>query len=392
MTLAPSRSTAPAGAPPSAEVAAAGARRVVYGFLELACGGAERLTLAAARNLDRRLFVPRLLCVGRPGPLAGSADAAGLEVEGLGRMNRPFDLGAVAAIATTLRRGRAEVLHVPLFSRASPYLRLAARRAGTPVVVAHEWSRPRRAPLVRRLTDRWLDRGTWYVAASAAQRAELLAAGVAGSRIAIVRSGIEVERFGGISRSEARRGLGLAPEARVILVAARLEPIKGHVDLLAALPRLLEVEPNLKVLLAGDGSLAAPLRDRIRRAGLAEVVALLGEREDVSSLLAAADLALLPSHMEGIPSFLLEAMAARRALVACRVGGVEEAVSDGVEGVLVPPRAPAALAEAACRLLADEASRAEMGERGRARVEREFRIEASTRRLETLYSAWLVSG
>lgn len=392
MTLAPSRSIAPAGAPPADAMAGAGARRVVFGFLELARGGAERLTLAAARSLDRGRFVPRLLCVGTPGPLAGSAAAAGLEVEGLGRLSRPFDLGAVAAIASTLRHGRADVLHVPLFSRASPYLRVAARRAGTPLVVAHEWSRPRRAPLVRRVADRWLDRGTWYVAASAAQRAELLAAGVAGSRIAIVRSGIEVERFGGISRSEARRGLGLAPETRVIVVAARLEPIKGHADLLAALPRMLEAQPNLRVLLAGDGSLAASLRDEIHRAGLAEAVALLGEREDVSSLLAAADLALLPSHVEGIPSFLLEAMAARRAFVACRVGGVEEAVSDGVEGILVPPRAPAALAAAAARLLADEVSRAEMGERGRARVEREFRVEASTRRLETLYSTWLASG
>jgi len=392
VTLAPPAGAALDDSPPSRAAAAAGARRVVFGFLELADGGAERLTLTAARHLDRDRFLPSVLCAGAAGPLAGAAGAAGLEVESLGRLARPFDFRAVAAIAARLRWRGADILHVPLFSRASPYLRAAARRAGTAVVVAHEWSRPCRPGLLRRLADRWLDRGTRYVAASAAQRADLLAAGVAPSRVVVVRSGIEVERFGEFPAAAARRDLGLPPDAPVIVVAARLEPVKGHVDLLAALPRLLDVWPRLRVLVAGEGSLAASLRDRIGGVGLSGVVDLLGAREDIARLLAAADLAVLPSRMEGIPSFLLEAMAARRALVACRVGGVAEAVTEGVEGLLVPPNRPEALAAAAARLLADESLRREMGERGRARVEREFRVETTARRLEALYSAWLAPG
>lgn len=368
------------GAPP---------RCVIYGFLDFADGGAQRLTLAAARRLDRARFVPAIVCARGGGGLVAPGRAAGLEVAELGRLARRFETGAVAALAAALTARSAAILHVPLYSRSSPYFRAAARRAGTPVVVAHEWSRPAPPGWARRLADRLLRPGTRFLATSEAQRGELIAAGVAAARIEVLRSGIDPAPFGGVERRRARVELGLALERPTLLVPARLHAAKGHADLIAALPALAARVPGVLVLCAGTGPLAADLALLAASAGVADGCRFLGQRDDIPLLMAAADLVVLPSRSEGIPSVLLEAMAARRAVVATAVGGVGEAVRDGVEGRLVAAGDGAALVEALVDLLADPARAREMGERGRARVVAEFHVDASARRLEELYSRWL---
>jgi glycosyltransferase involved in cell wall biosynthesis len=376
---------------PAADLLGRGAPppRVVYGFLDLGDGGAQRLTLATLRHLDRERFAPAIVCARGGGALVPRARADGVEVLELGRLARPFDLGAVAAIAAALAGLGARILHVQLYSRSSPYFRAAARRAGTPVVVAHEWSRPSRPGRARRLADRLLRPGTRFLATSAAQRRELIEAGVRGSEIEVLLSGIELAPFGDIAREAARAELGLEPGRPIVLVPARLQPVKGHADLIALLPALRERVPDLLVLCAGTGPLAAELPGRAESAGVAEMVRFLGHRGDIPRLMAAADLVALPSRAEGVPSALLEAMAARRAVVATAVGGVAEAVADGVEGRLVAAGDGAGFAAALAELLLDPARAAAMGERGRARVAAGFRVEATARRLEELYARWL---
>jgi glycosyltransferase involved in cell wall biosynthesis len=375
----------------AAELLAGGAPppRVVYGFLDFGDGGAQRLTLAALRHLDRSRFTPMIVCARGGGALVPRARAEGIEVLELGRLAHSFDLGAVASIAAALERLGARILHVPLYSRSSPYFRAAGRRAGTPVVVAHEWSRPSPPGRARRLADRLLRPGTRFLATSEAQRRELIAAGVPGSEVEVLYSGIELVPFGGIDRTVARAELGLEPDRPIVLVPARLQPVKGHDDLLAMLPALRERLPGLLVLCAGAGPLAAELPERAGGAGVADMVRFLGHRDDIPRLMAAADLVALPSRAEGVPSALLEAMAARRAVVATAVGGVGEAVADGVEGRLVAAGDGAGFAAALAELLLDPARAAAMGERGRARVAAGFRVEATARRLEELYARWL---
>lgn len=362
---------------------------VAFGFLDLAEGGAQRLTLAACRPLAEVGVRPVLLCARGRGRLAEAARARGLEVVALGRLDRPWDLGAVPALATALDRLDASVLHVSLYSRASPYLRCAARLAGTPLVVAHEWGRAGRPPLLRRLVDRLLRRGTRFVATSEAHRRQLAAAGVADENLVVVRSGIEIERFAEGAPPAARAALGLDREVPIVLVPARLHPMKGHRDLLAAMPALLCRHPRLTVLCAGDGPAAGELRQSVAAAGLDGSVRLLGHREDIPRLLAAADLVALPSRSEGLPAALLEAYAARRAVVATAVGGVPEALVDGREGRLVPPADPAALGAAIADLLDAPQLRQRMGAEGHSRVVAEYRVESTAAALASAYRAWL---
>ncbi len=417
---------------------------VVYAFLDLADGGAQRLTLGHCLRLDRTRFRPEILCVRGPltaaelalrsfddaasssrsptsirspnapsTTLINDARSANIPVHLLGRLRRPYDLAAVPIIAARLRSISPRIVHVPLYSRAAPYIRLAARLAGGPLVVAHEWSRAQPLSITRQIADRLLQPDTRFIAVSEHHARSLIADGVRPADIQIVIDGVDTTRFHPQSRDAARAELDLPADRSIALVPARLHPAKGHADLIAAMPTILSRVPNLLVLCAGDG----PLRDRlpldVKAADLSESsIRFLGQRNDMPELFAVADIVVLPSHVEGMPSAMLEAFASARPVVATDVGGVREALVDGEAGRLVPPGDPAALAQAIIDLLigpversdpadpfdrADSGdstdrtniTRAAMGARGRALALEHFRAEDSTRRLEAAYEAWL---
>lgn len=347
------------------------------------------MTLATCGALRRDRFRAVILCARGEGPLIAPARALGLDVRTLGRLGRPFDFAAIALLAEELRALEADILHVPLYSRVSPYFRLAAQLAQVPLVVAHDWSLPERLSPLRRSADLLLRRRTRFIAASSAQRRELERSGVRRESIAVLHAGIDVERFRSGDRQAMRAALALEEGRPMALVPARLVAAKGHDDLISALPAVLAREPRLAVLFAGAGPLAGGLAERLRREGLDASVRLLGHSERMPDLLAAADFVVLPSRIEGLPSVLLEAFAAGRAVVATDAGGVREALTDGCEGRLVAVGDGAALGDAMVELAAHPRLREAMARRGAARVERDFRLDSATRRLEALYDLWL---
>lgn len=363
--------------------------QLLYAFLDLQDGGAERLTLAACRHLNRERFHPGVLCLRGGGALVSAAVRQGLPVHELHRLRQRRDWRAVPATARWLRAVGAQIVHVALYSRASPYARAAARLARVPLVVAHEWCRPRPPAPARRLADRVLRPGTVFVAASQALRGELLAAGLPEERVALVYSGIETEAFAPGDRAAARAAAGLPPGRPIVLVPARLHPMKGHVDLLAALPSVRRRVPGVLVLCAGDGPLRVALPALAAAAGLDEHMVFAGQRHDMDRLLAACDVVALPSRVEGLPSAMLEALCAARPVVATAVGGVPEVMVGGVGGWTVPPRAPAALAEALVTALSAPAVAAARARSGRAVVLERFRADQAARRLEAVYEHWL---
>jgi glycosyltransferase involved in cell wall biosynthesis len=138
-------------------------------------------------------------------------------------------------------------------------------------------------------------------------------------------------------------------------------------------------------VLAGDGPLRADLEAEARDLGVAGRCVFLGQRADVPALLAAADLFVLPSLYEGLPVSVLEAMAAQRPIVATAIGGTDEAVTNEVTGLLVPPRDAAALASAIRRMRADPALARRLASGGRERVEREFSSDVTARHVMLIY-------
>jgi glycosyltransferase involved in cell wall biosynthesis len=178
--------------------------------------------------------------------------------------------------------------------------------------------------------------------------------------------------------------LGVDPGVPLLGVLARLMPDKGITHLLKALVPLSRQWPQITVLIAGEGPLRAPLEAEAASLGVGQNVRFLGQRGDVIPILRAIDLLVLPSEKESFPIVLLEAMAMARPAVACDVGGVSEAVADGVTGFVVPPRDPEALAGAIQRSLR-EGRLEQMGAAARARVEKHFTAETMAAKAIDLY-------
>jgi glycosyltransferase involved in cell wall biosynthesis len=151
----------------------------------------------------------------------------------------------------------------------------------------------------------------------------------------------------------------------------RLSREKGHADLLEALarmPRLTGAQP-IELLLVGDGPERAPLESLAARLQLSAQVRFLGHRDSVRIFYSLADVFALPSHSEGSPNVLLEAIEAGAPVVATAVGGVPEMVSDGVEALLVPPQNSSAAAVALARLLDDRELSARLIANARLRLQ-----------------------
>jgi glycosyltransferase involved in cell wall biosynthesis len=178
-----------------------------------------------------------------------------------------------------------------------------------------------------------------------------------------------------------------ASERPIVLTLARLDRQKGLYYLLEA----AALVPEAVFVLAGEGPEWPALEAQARALGLTKRVILLGYRDDVSDLLASCDVFVLPSLFEGLPLSVLEAMAAGKPVVATAIGGTDEAVVDGVTGLLVPPADPAALAKGIRMVLSDPVLSARLGAAGRARAHEQFSAEAMVRRVSDVYDELLDS-
>jgi len=165
----------------------------------------------------------------------------------------------------------------------------------------------------------------------------------------------------------------------------RLEEQKGHAHLLAALPELQRQIPALVMLLVGEGREEENLRRQVRDLGLEAYVRFLGTRRDLPEIYRALDLFVHPSLWEGLPLALLKAMGAGLPVVGTRVSGSQEAVVDGVNGCLVEPGDPEALARAILELHRHPETRQRLGDEARRTVEARYSLEAMLTRLEDLY-------
>jgi glycosyltransferase involved in cell wall biosynthesis len=178
-------------------------------------------------------------------------------------------------------------------------------------------------------------------------------------------------------RAQARAELGLHPDEVVVGIVARLSAQKAHHVLFEAIARLTPQHPRLRLVVVGEGARAAELVGIADRLGIADRVHFTGLRRDVARLLPGFDMSCLSSVHEGAPIILIESMAAEVPVVATDCGAVRDMVTDGHEGYLVPVNDVDALADRLGQLASDPALRARLGARGRARAERDHRIETT---------------
>src|SRR5664279_86754 len=207
---------------------------------------------------------------------------------------------------------------------------------------------------------RWAMKGaTHIVTVCQAFSHDLTLSGILASRISIQHN--SVESFVRPTDEEVwllRKQLGIPGDVGVVLAVGRLSSEKGHIDLIegtALLLRAADAAAQFRVVIVGDGPERTMLESRLQELGLGDRVLLVGQQRDVRPYYAIADILVLPSHSEGSPNVLLEAMAAGVPIVATAVGGTVELVCDEKTALLVPSRDPKALSQAMGRLLQDRA-------------------------------------
>jgi glycosyltransferase involved in cell wall biosynthesis len=361
----------------------------------LTTGGTQRHLQQVFRLLDPGRFAARIYTLKPGGEVEAELRTEGVEVCSLSvgdRLTTPQAACAMLRAARALRADGVQVVHGYQW-RPALVGAIVGRLAGVPLVLGSKRSLTGddgRARLAWRLLARGVD--TIVVNADAI-RAEAVTQGVT-ARWAVVPSGVDVERFdGGLPAREAKEALGLEPGRPVIGTIGRLEERKGHADLLVAARTVLRMANGLRplVLIVGDGPLREDLARQAADLGVLDSVRFTGQLADVRVPLCAMDVFVLPSNAEGMPNALLEAMAARRPVVATEVGGMREVVDGERTGVLVPPRDPDALGRAILHLLADPARARRLGEAAQSRVAREFSARAMVGRLERLYEERLAA-
>lgn len=242
--------------------------------------------------------------------------------------------------------------------------------------------------------DRWSLRAAYRVIAVCGSFAgRLVRRGVAPGNVRIQHN--SVQPFTSPSEEEValvKRSLGLA-SALVILCAGRLSFEKGHADLLEAIAivRSDASVPEFRLVLVGDGPEKGRIAEQARRLGIEHIVLMTGHQPDMRAYYAIATLLVLPSHTEGSPNVVLEAMAAGVPIAATAVGGVPEILEHEHTGLLVPARQPAAMAEAIRRLLGDGMLRAQLASAARHRVGVRFTPQMYYQSLVTVYQEILAS-
>ncbi len=361
-----------------------------------------------AIELSARLAGPdwrTVLAYGRVEPheedLERCAQERGLVLEFIPELARPIrpltDLRAFLRILGLLRREKPQVVHTHK-SKAGALGRLAAVLAGVPVIVHTYHGHVLQGyfnPLVNRIfrfieafLARFTDR---IVVLTKSQREELLAMGIGHpEQYAVIPSGVDLEPFlsADTLRGELRRELGISPTTPIIGIIGRLVPIKRHEDFLMAAKLIAGDAPECRFLVVGDGERRGELEDLAYRLRLQDKVLFLGSRTDMPRVCADLDMAVLSSTNEGLPMALIEAMAAGKPVVATRVGGVPDLITDGKNGILVEPERPEKLARAIQDLLDNPALAGKLGASGRDAA-RAYGADALARNTGELYRALL---
>jgi L-malate glycosyltransferase len=377
-----------AGQPPAPPALPARRLRVLHLLATMPVGGAEDLVAAVVRGLDPQRFQAAVATLGPPGPVGQDLRARGYEVAGLGLdIKRTSTWRVVAAVRRLLKAGRPDILHTHLY-HPNFYGRLGSLGLGLTGVVAAVHNSYTRVKFHRRVGNFLLGWASDRVLVGSAQVWQDVRRydGVPASRLLRLPYGIPLAELDTpLSRDEARERLGLSREGLVVGVVGRLEEQKGHAHLLAALPELRRQIPDLVVLLVGAGRQEAALRRQVRELGLEGTVQFLGTRRDLPEIFRGLDIFAQPSLWEGLPLALLKAMGAGLPVVATRVSGSREVINDGVNGCLVPPGDPEALARAILQLYRQPEARRRLGEAARSTVAARYSLEAMLQRLEELY-------
>ena len=355
--------------------------RTAFVVPDLHVGGAERHLVTLLTRIDREKFSPLVICIGEEGAFFEELVNAGIPAKALHRSK----LDAAKALRELVREMRLQHTDVVVVRgyNAEALGRLAARIANVPntILWAHNMGDVEPHGRLRTAADRFLDRWTtnYFGVADAQRRALVNRFHYPDRKIRILHNGVDPAEFTDVKDSQCRAEFGFAATDQVVGIVAALRPEKDHETFLRAARLVVDIRPNTRFLVVGDGPGRPQLEALCGHLGIDSNVVFLGARQDVALILRAMDVFVLSSRTECFPISVLEAMATGLPVVCTEVGGIPEIVIDGVTGFLVPGGDSRGLADRLLEVLSDPAIANRMGSAARERVEAEFDLAQSVR-------------
>lgn len=361
-------------------------------------GGAERMTLALMQKFDREEFDLRVcaLQIKQGNPVGEELKRIGIPVDLLHvpNLRHPWNL---PRIIKYIKKHNPQIIHTQL-EFANVFGNIAGVLMGIPsVATLHTLGAPQKG------TDYWRSRIEWaclkyfctrVISVSESARIHHIEHGkLAPNKMVTIYNGIDLKNFHpGAAGKALRESLDIPANAFVLLTVAFLREPKGIQYMIEAMPRILADAPNAHYLIVGEGTYGETLQELAVSFGVENHVTFAGQRNDIPEILQAGDVFVLPTLIDALPTVLIEAMAARKAIVATNVGGVPEIVENEKNGLLVEPADPLQLAEGCLRLIRQNDVREAMAEAGLQIARSKFDIENQVRTISNLYEELIQHG
>jgi glycosyltransferase involved in cell wall biosynthesis len=382
--------------------------RVAHVITRMIVGGAQENTLFNCLDLlnDYRDDVLLITgpALGPEGRLLEQGRAGGLKVEVIDSMRRSIqpkrDWNAYSQLRKTIRRFQPDVVHTHS-AKGGILGRAAAWNEKVPAIVHTVHGapfHPYQSMITRsvyRVCERWAAKRCHHLIAVAEAMKQLLLDNqiMPASQISTIYSGMDVEPFVQCHplRDGARRELGIPDGTVVVGKIARLFELKGHEYLIAAAPKIIEQQPNIRFLLVGDGLLRKQLERQIEEVGLLKYFIFTGlvAPESIPRYVAAMDMLVHCSLREGLARALPQALIAGKPVISFDVDGAREVCIDQETGILLPPKSISELSDAVVVLAKNSELRESWGRAGQGRFTEKFRHQTMTGSIRKLYETLL---
>jgi len=369
---------------------------LLYVIDNMEFGGGERvfLQLASALRDHFKVFV----AASPGGRFEEGLSGLGIRLIPVDMRQRP-SFKPISELVRIIKEKKITLVHSQ-GGRADFFARVAGKMARVPYIVStvampvegYDVGRWRKAVynFLDRLTERYVDR--FIVVSEVLKETLIKGHKIPPHKVVRIYNGIEIGQYRhDATYADLRKEWGVPSHVPLIGAIGRLVWQKGLTHLLQAMPLVFQEYPGTRLILVGDGPLQEDLRDQVRDLGIEASVVFVGFRIDIPAVLAALDLLVVPSVLEGFPMTTLEAMAMAKPIVATDINGIREEIHNGKTGILMPPADPQALAEGIKQMLKDRTQAKNLGTEARKHVEEMFDIKQQVALHEEVYEELLKS-
>jgi len=365
-------------------------KRILLVIDNLEFGGGERVFLQLAAGLKDRFEI--FVAATQGGEFEERLRELDIQFFSVD-MGRRLSWKPVTQLRDIIRQNKIVLVHSQ-GARADFFARVAGRIANAPHILCTlampvegfdvGFLRKKIYRLADQISARYVER---FIVVSDSLRTTLIEGrGIPSQRVVRIHNGIELNQYHpDLTETSLRNNWGIPPSAPLIGAIGRMVWQKGFEFLIQAIPAIIRDIHEVRFLFVGDGPLKSDLERLVRQLDISHKVIFAGFRPDISRVLSAIDILVVPSLLEGFPIMTLEAMAMAKPVVATRIQGITEQISDGMDGILVSPKNSEALTSAVSKILLNKELASKLGKTARKKVETCFPVEKMVGETEKVY-------